>query len=200
MIISVRNLLLLFCFFTTSVFALQPQQGDIIFHTSRSSQSAAIQKATHSPYSHMGVILLRNGKPYVYEAADVVKFTPLKQWVARGASGHYVLKRLKTPLTESQKKALYQQALRYQSRPYDLTFSWDDERIYCSELVWKIYKNASGTEIGKLQTLHEFDLTSPAVRTKMKERYGNRIPLNETVISPKSMFDSPLLLTVDESR
>jgi hypothetical protein len=34
--------------------------GDIIFHTSRSAQSAAIQRATHSPYSHMGVVLYRD--------------------------------------------------------------------------------------------------------------------------------------------
>jgi hypothetical protein len=30
------------------------RDGDIIFHTSRSAQSVAIQHATHSPYSHVG--------------------------------------------------------------------------------------------------------------------------------------------------
>ena len=55
--------------FASAVYAWQPQQGDIIFHTSRTSQSLAIQKATGSVYSHMGIILLRDGKPYVYEAA-----------------------------------------------------------------------------------------------------------------------------------
>src|SRR5262245_5809101 len=30
------------------------RDGDLIFHTSRSAQSAAIQRATHSPYSHVG--------------------------------------------------------------------------------------------------------------------------------------------------
>ncbi|EAB8791710.1 hypothetical protein YG57_26890, partial [Salmonella enterica subsp. enterica] len=78
--------------------------------------------------------------------------------------------------------------------------SWDDERIYCSELVWKIYKNALNTEVGQLQTLREFDLSSPEVQAKMKERYGKAVPLNETVISPVAVFDSPLLTTVYESR
>lgn len=32
------------------------EEGDIIFQTSMSSQSQAIQLATHSPYSHMGVL------------------------------------------------------------------------------------------------------------------------------------------------
>ncbi|VTR45020.1 Orthopoxvirus protein of uncharacterised function (DUF830) [Serratia fonticola] len=44
------------------------QDGDIIFHTSRSAQSLAIQQATGSRYSHMGIIVLRDGKPYVFEA------------------------------------------------------------------------------------------------------------------------------------
>jgi hypothetical protein len=30
----------------------------------------------------------------------------------------------------------------------------------------------------------------------MRERYGTRIPLDEPVISPVAMFDSPLLVTV----
>ena len=42
------------------------RDGDIIFHTSRSAQSLAIQRATHSPYSHVGVIFLRDGKPFVF--------------------------------------------------------------------------------------------------------------------------------------
>ncbi|MEM8074972.1 YiiX family permuted papain-like enzyme [Morganella morganii subsp. sibonii] len=195
-----RYFLILLCCAIPAVYAWQPQQGDIIFHTSRSSQSLAIQKATGSVYSHMGIILLRDGKPYVYEAAKTVRFTPLAQWIARGIGSRYVVKRLKKPLSASQQQQLYRQALHYQSRPYDLTFSWDDERIYCSELVWKIYKNALNTEVGQLQTLREFDLSSPEVQAKMKERYGEHIPLNETVISPVAMFDSPLLTTVYESR
>ena len=71
-----------------------------------------------------------------------------------------------------------------------------DERIYCSELVWKIYKEALDIEIGELETLEDFDLTDKAVKQKLKERYGNNIPQNEKVISPVAMFESPLLETV----
>lgn len=178
--------------------AYQAEEGDIIFHTSRSQQSIAIQKATNSSYSHMGIILFKKHEPYVYEASNIVKFTPLEQWIAQGISGKYVIKRLKIGLTEKQKTELYQQALKYQSKQYDLTFSCSDERMYCSELVWKIYSNAIGIKIGDLQQLHEFNFSSSQVKAKLKERYGNNIPTNEIVISPKAMLDSPLLLTVDE--
>ena len=71
------------------------QDGDIIFHPSKSSQSRAIQRATHSPYSHMGLILYRGGKPYVLEAVSTVRYTPLSDWIRRGTDGHYVVKRLR---------------------------------------------------------------------------------------------------------
>ena len=47
-------------------FAYSPQNGDIIFHISKSSQSKAIQIATKSPYSHVGIVYIKDGKPYVY--------------------------------------------------------------------------------------------------------------------------------------
>jgi hypothetical protein len=50
--------------------------------------------------------------------------------------------------------------------------------------------------IGKLEKLSDFDLTNEAVRKKMKERYGDKIPSDEIVISPASIFDSELLTTV----
>ena len=58
-------------------FAEQLRDGDILFQTSRSEQSTAIQKATHSPYSHMGIVFFRNGSPHVYEAIKTVQYTPL---------------------------------------------------------------------------------------------------------------------------
>jgi len=55
----------------------------------------AVQKATHSKYSHMGIVFFRDGDPYVYEAIQTVQYTPLKKWVARGDGGHYLVKRLR---------------------------------------------------------------------------------------------------------
>lgn len=69
-------------------------------------------------------------------------------------------------------------------------------KIYCSELIWKIYQRATGIEIGKLATLKDFDLTSKPVQKIMKARYGNNIPWKETVVSPAAVFESDLLITV----
>ena len=175
------------------------QDGDIIFHTSRSAQSLAIQQATGSRYSHMGIIVLRDGKPYVFEAISTVKYTPLTAWIDRGEKKHFVVKRLKNAeqmMTPSAQLKIRQQAKSFAGKSYDMQFSWSDEKLYCSELVWKIYQRALGIQIGKLQKVREFNFGAPAVQQKLRERYGTQIPWDESVISPKAMFESPLLVTV----
>jgi hypothetical protein len=172
------------------------QDGDLIFHTSRSAQSLAIQQATGSRYSHMGVVVWRNGKPFVFEAVKTVRLTPLTAWIARGEGGHFVAKRLRQPLDAASRVKLLRTAATFAGRPYDLTFEWSDARIYCSELVWKLYDRALGIRIGALQRLREFKLDDPAVRRKLIERYDNKIPLDEPVISPAAMADSDLLVDV----
>ncbi len=177
------------------------RDGDIIFQTSRSSQSMAIQRATNSPYSHMGIIFYQDGKPYVFEAIKTVRYTPLKKWIARGEGGHFVIKRLRDAgriMTKESVGKLKKEAKRYKGKPYDLTFEWTDDRIYCSELVWKIYKRALNIEIGRLQKLKDLNLGDPIVRQKMRERYGAEIPFEEPVISPGAMFDAPNLRVVTE--
>src|ERR1700737_4905381 len=75
------------------------QDSDIIFQTSLSSQSVAIQRATHSKYSHMGLVMLRDGVPYVLEASATVRYTPLKKWIERGSGRHYEIRRLREAAT-----------------------------------------------------------------------------------------------------
>jgi len=177
--------------------AEQLRDGDVIFHTSRSTQSLAIQRATHSPWSHVGVVFFRDGQPFVYEAIATVRYTPLEKWTARGDGGRYVVKRLRRPLDAKQVAKLRSAAKSFEGKPYDLYFEWSNRRIYCSELVWKLYHEALGVDLGELQELRAFDLTDPAVRAKMRERYGTQVPLDEPVISPGAQFDSPLLETVE---
>ena len=85
----------------------------------------------------------------------------------------------------------------FAGRPYDTMFEWSDDRLYCSELVWKLYDRALGIRIGERQKIAEFRLAAPAVHAKLRERYGARIPTDRLVISPQAMAASPLLITVE---
>ena len=175
------------------------QNGDIIFHASNSGQSKAIQIATNSEYSHMGIIYQQGDDFYVYEAVQPVKLTPINDWIKRGENSHYVVKRIKNVeklLTSDKLMKMMQIGEKYSGKDYDLYFEWSDSKIYCSELVWKIYYEALGLEIGKLEKLSDFNLTNEAVKIKLKERYGDNIPKDEIVISPASMFESDKLVTI----
>lgn len=178
-----------------------PRSGDLIFQTSLSNQSQAIQLATGSPYSHMGIIYEEQGRFFVYEAIQTVQLTPLSQWIQRGKGQHYVIKRLKEAdkyFTPSTIHKLKEAGRQYAGKSYDIYFGWSDEQLYCSELVWKMYKQTLDIEIGTLQRLGDFDLTAPLVKQKLTERYGQLIPLEEKVISPQAMFASDLLKVVME--
>lgn len=175
------------------------QNGDIIFQTSQSTQSKAIQLATKSKYSHVGIIYEEKGQYYVYEAVQPVKLTRLDDWIKRGKDARYVVKRLKNSdqlLTRTTIEQMKKIGEKFNGKGYDIYFEWSDDRIYCSELVWKIYKEAFNIEVGHLQALREFDLTHDLVKSKIKERYGDKIPLNEKVISPVAMFNSDNLRTI----
>ncbi|MDE5422630.1 YiiX family permuted papain-like enzyme [Ancylomarina sp. DW003] len=179
--------------FVESLLKNKVQNGDIIFQSSKSSQSKAIQIATKSKYSHMGIVYKTNDKLFVFEAVQPVKQTPLNEWIQGGADGHFVIKRLKNAdviLTNEVLNKMRQAGEKFAGKNYDLYFEWSDDRIYCSELVWKIYKEAANIEIGKLEKLSDFDLSNRVVQQKIKERYGDIIPKNEKVISPAAMFNS----------
>lgn len=179
------------------------RDGDIVFQTSKSAQSVAIQRATSSPYSHMGLVLFGGGKPFVFEASATARFTPLRAWIERGEGHRYVVKRLRdadSRLTSDVVKEMHAIARELEGKKYDLTFEWSDDRMYCSELVWKIYQRTLGLEIGSLQQLREFRLKDPVVQAKLRERYGANVPLDEPVISPAAMFDSAELETVEPPR
>ncbi|TAE68970.1 MAG: YiiX family permuted papain-like enzyme [Bacteroidetes bacterium] len=172
------------------------QEGDIIFQISLSGQGKALKLATKSNYTHCGIIFVMKNEFFVYEAIQPVQFTPLKTWIDRGDGGHFVVKRLKNStkiLTKNILEKMKENGNKMKGKNYDIHFGWSDDKIYCSELVWKIYKSATNIEVGKIQKLKDFDLTSQEVKQKMKERYGNYFPLEENVISPISIFKSDKL-------
>lgn len=175
------------------------QNGDIIFQTSESKQCEAVKIATQSKFSHCGIIFIENGKTYVYEAVQPVKMTLLRDWISHGKDTKYAVKRLKNSdklLTTEvlQKMKTYGKSMN--KKDYDLYFEWSDDKIYCSELVWKIYKHGANIELCKTKKLKDFNLDNPLVKNIIKERYGNKIPYNEAVVAPSQLYESNMVETI----
>lgn len=187
--------LLVFLLSFTSCSSQELQDGDIIFHTSKSSQTKMLQIATNSDITHVGVIFFKSGKPYVFEAVNPVKVTPLQEFINRGVGSRYAIKRTKTPITSSELKIMMEYGKRQIGKPYDSKFQWGDSKIYCSELVWKIYHYA-GIRLCDIKQFSDYNLDRPIVKQAIQSRYKGKFDVNEPVVAPIDLYKSKKLKTV----
>jgi len=176
-----------------------PREGDLVFHESKSAQSRLIQKATNSRYSHVGIVHIEDGEPFVLEAITTVQSTPLDEWIERGVDGHIVVMRLKPEALPSGGVAA--ERVRRAAEPmigveYDWWFQWSNDRMYCSELVWKILRDGLGIEVGSRQSLGAFELDDPEIAAEIEKRFGGEPHFDEPIVSPVAMLESELLIEV----
>ena len=70
------------------------REGDLLFQNTGGEQGRAVQLATGSPWTHVGILFKRDGQWMVYEAVGPVQNTPLDEWTSHGEDGHWTAKRL----------------------------------------------------------------------------------------------------------
>lgn len=187
--------------------SVELSSGDLVFQDSSpiSGQAEAIKVLTRSPWSHCGLYFERPGLgAVVVDGNGTGALLSWDEWSRRGKDGKFSVYRLKAGLSEDAVEKLWTRARQFDGRPYDLKFAWDDERIYCSELIWKAYRDALGVELGRLQKLRDFELENRIARSLI-ERSGSWGTLknalahgDELVISPQAITKSFLLQRVAE--
>ena len=171
------------------------KEGDVIFQTDNHGQSLAVQKATLSKYSHVGILFLENNEWFVYEAIQPVVKSKLANFIRRGDKGHFTIsryKKSKEELTTSKITKMKTFFTNVEGKNYDLLFEWSDKTWYCSELVWKMY-NSVGIKISEFEKFGQYNLEDPYVQQIIKQRFKNGVNKNETVITPKGIYESPLM-------
>ena len=182
--------------------APQLREGDILFQITDSSQSRAIQLGTGSKYTHCGIVLEKDGRLQVFEAISKVGWMPVDTWINRGIKSHYVVMRLKdtSVLTPEVIRAMRADTAYFSGKDYDLLFQWSDTKIYCSELVWKLYKRNAKISVGAIRTFADYDLDHAVVKKIIRDRYGLNFKLDEKVVAPSDIMESSLLEVVQDSR
>ena len=166
------------------------REGDVIFQTSQSSQSPLIQIGTRSHITHCGIVVIKEGKPYVLETLKTLVLTPLDQFVARGKDGKYWLER-------SDKENIKIDYTHYLGKPYDLAFSFDNDIYYCSELVYDIYKNQLGIELCKPKQVGDYLILGTDKLDKIENTMQRRgITKEQYAVAPVDVFESEYLYSV----
>ncbi|MGE6763899.1 YiiX/YebB-like N1pC/P60 family cysteine hydrolase [Corallococcus interemptor] len=164
--------------------AAKVRTGDVVFQTSGSRQSKAIQVATHSPLSHVGLVEVTPQGVFVVEAVQPVKRTPFQQWKARGVKGRFLVMRPQG-VDDAAKARAVAEAKRHLGKPYDALFGWGDEAMYCSELVRKAYAAGAGVEYGRMERLGDLDVAG--LKQEIAERYRGPVPVDLELVTPASL-------------
>jgi uncharacterized protein YycO len=167
----------------------EPRTGDIVFQDLRSSSSEAIKTATDSPYSHCGMVVVEDGSAYVVEAVGPVRKIPLADWIDNG-DGLYTAMRMTGSIDFD--KAI-EEAEKYTGLPYDGYYSWDEEKLYCSELVYKAFQKGCGVELCPLRPVEAYALEK--VKTDILERFS-KMPEGLMVVTPADLALSETLQVV----
>lgn len=172
----------------------QPREGDFLFQSLPHNPIIdAIEGCTESPFSHCGIVVDRAGKWHVIEAIGPVRETPLPVWIAQGRNNKYVAFRLRAPL-DAKVPAIIAAARKYKGRPYDIRYDFDDEKIYCSELMWKAVRDATGAKLGEIKTLG--DLKWQPYEKVIRELENGGLPLERKMITPRALSEAPELQEV----
>ena len=166
------------------------REGDVIFQTSQSSQSPLIQIGTRSHITHCGIVVIKDGKPFVLETLKTLVLTPLDKFIARGKDGKYWLKR-------SDRENIKIEYAHYLGKPYDLAFSFDNDIYYCSELVYDIYKNQLGIELCKPKHVGDYLILGTDKLDKIENTMQRRgITKEQYAVAPVDVFESEYLHSV----
>lgn len=169
------------------------QEGDILFQPlPHGALVDAIEGVSLSSYSHCGIVVRESGEWFVLEAIGPVRTTRLGDWIRRGRGGSFDAYRLESALQQRVPEIL-KSARTYLGRPYDMHYDFDDDRIYCSELVFKAVRTATGVSLGKVERLGDLNWQPHEAFIRSIEGY---VPKTREMITPRSLSEAPELTLV----
>ncbi len=140
------------------------EEGDIVFIETTSFQSKFVKMGMLSIWSHCGIAVNTPEGVQIMEADTTVRILPIERFINRSVGKKYIIKRPEQRLTQPIDKE------KWLGKWYDLKFSFDNDEVYCSELVWLIYKE-QGIELCPPVRINEhFMVRFPVMQNALRER------------------------------
>ena len=177
MYVLISVLLLTSCSNSTEITDLQ--EGDVVFIESRSSQSPYIKVGTMSKWTHCGVVVNTPEGMKVLEASKTVRLTPFAKFIGSAKNENWCIRRPKLTIS---KPIQYQ---KYLGLPYDLEFKFNNGKMYCSELVWLIYKD-QGIELCEPRKVSSFPFARISKVRKLMDKRG--ITMDQYAVAPVDLY------------
>jgi uncharacterized protein YycO len=171
------------------------EPGDIIMQSEGVFIETASRVATGSKWTHVGIVINHKGRNCVLEAIKTITCTSINSYLKRGKDHLFLRPRKK--LSNKAKRKISHAGSRMIGKKYDYKLSWGDDKLYCSELVYKVYLKSLGIKIGRPKKVkyHLLGLTLPIVKfssNKLPHQFKSlsRININDQAITPGSISRS----------
>jgi hypothetical protein len=178
--------------------------GDLVFIRVTARPFLAVAEATGSWTNHVGVVVDagdgRPGRePLIAESTfPLARITPWSQFVARSEAGRVEVYRLATPLTPQQARRVRAAADARLGSFYDTGFNLHSRRQFCSRYVREVLAEATGTQLGEVETFAHLLARRPHTRLGFwRAWYLGAIPWQRETVTPASVLASPVLRRVE---
>jgi uncharacterized protein YycO len=153
-------------------------------------------------FNHCGIVHYENNQPYVIEAiGKVVQQSPLPDFLKRDSSSILYVARMK-PKYASYIETAVKKAIVYVGTPYDDAFLPGDDALYCSELIWKVFKKNDSPNLFDMQPMtfkSKSGKTFPAWQAYYKD-LKMPIPEGKPGINPCAIANSEVIDLIMVSR
>jgi hypothetical protein len=176
--------------------------GDIVFIRIGGPLFARVAATTQSWTSHVGIIVdYQQGDWIVAESGiPFVRKTPLRKFLDRSEDEKFSIRRLRTPLTDSQRRALLAFADSQMGKLYSLGFNLESSDTFCSKFVHDDVYASTHQSIGEVETFdHLLHRNPDAPIMFWRVWFLGFIPWQRTTITPASELESPMLTPVAEN-
>jgi hypothetical protein len=181
----------------------QLQDGDLIFTRISNPIFRKVAETTDSWETHVGILFSgANGTWQVAESKfPLSRCSRLDQFIARSEQGRFYVIRHRDGLTPGEKLNLREAAMARMGIRYDLGFNYNSPRLYCSKFVHEVYQQATGYQVGKLQTFRQLLAANPQAPVAFwRAWFFGFIPWQRQCITTTSEMKSVDFVPVFDSR
>lgn len=178
-----------------------PKDCDLIFQVAEATDfSRAITDATAqsdvTKFDHVGMIVTENKEVFVLEATSRkgVVLTPFQEFVAKSDAG-YIIKRVKKPLDT---KKIISNAKSHLGKAYDWSFRPNNNKLYCSELIYESFTDENDQPIFHAQPMNFRDANGdiPTFWIDLFQKLGEQIPEGVMGTNPNDLSKEKSLVEV----
>jgi hypothetical protein len=159
--------------------------GDLLFQHVPSHLSSFVADLGEWPVSNVGLVFVREGRAYVFDTLVKVRLMPLRDWLAQGLRGEYLLAR-DPVLTMTDAEEVVRTAATWLDRPHDLRLAQDDQAFTGAELAHKAFLRGARIQLSRQSRLA--DLRWKANESYLREAFRGELPLHTLLTVPETLL------------